>query len=410
MSQFQNTDLLVNPPGPVLSVVDHKEQKQKNRKGNYSARIVPAEKAENIWSFFESNGALTAFQRWDWINDVDTHIARAANMTSVFVEVTEADSAQPAMLLAFVLRRHLGMRTIGWLERSVCDYAAPLMVAGMMVSPEQSLDIWRAVRAILPKADVIDISQIPADVANLPNPLALVPHSKRMALEAFGIDLAGDPATLLSRLLTTSQVRDLRMKQRRLARQGLVKFTQAQTEAEIAELHAVMCEQRRRRFEKLGRFNLLSRPEVSAFYLSAAQRGLRTGPARLFGLSVDGEWAATAFALVHGKIVHEVVITINDKWFNCSPGLLIVAEQIHWARSQDFVYFDLSVGNLAYKSSLGARKRELYRLLEARTLSGMLYLYLISATIALHRWLLQRPRLFECLQSVRKHIRQICRL
>lgn len=361
-----------------------------------------------LWARFEREGASTAYQRRDWMTCMHEHLAGPAGATPLFVEVMDA-GGRSLMLMAFALTRRFGISVLSGFDLGVCDYTAPLLAPGIEVSPDMARRVWAAVRTVLPHADVVDLRQIPLDVGGVPNPFALLPQCSPMDLQAFGMALDGDIETLVLRLMGVKPHREMLRRRRRLERHGDVRFVEARTEAELSTMFAVMCEQRRRRFQKLGRFDLLSRPEVEAFYREAAVRSLRgEGPVRVCGLAVGDQWVATAYMLVHARMVHGIILGIGDEsWNKCGPGVLMATTLMEWSLGQGCTYFDMTVGNLPYKAALGANPRNLYRILEARSRRGAWALRATLGAAALMSWIRSRPKLFGTVRTVRQRMRRL---
>lgn len=355
------------------------------------------------------SGTLTAYQRFDWIDLVLAHLAGSAQAEPIFVAVAEEGSGRVVALAPLVRLRRFGLRVLTWMDLGVCDYAAPVAAAGAVFDPDEAVALWAAVRAVLPPADLIQIERIPAHVDGVPNPLAGLPQARPMAMQASGVAIEGDPSTLLSRLCRPSTLKDLGKQRRRLERAGTVRFTRATTPAEIDDLFEALVEQRRTRFAAMGRFDLLARPEVQAFYRDAAQAGLTGGAARLLGLSLDGQWIAAAYCLVHHGCFHGILLTTvsDERWRNASPGAQIVTECLRWARAEGLHYFDFTVGNHPYKHDFGVEIRELKSLRIALTLRGYCAATLAILAEALMRRLDEHPAIRARLQRIRRRIRKL---
>ena len=362
-----------------------------------------------VWTRLETEGCSTVYQRLDWLACVCEHLAGPARVTPLFVEVFDAATDETVLLLPLAATRRFGVAVVGWLDLGVCDYAAPLMAPGAVLSAEEAEQAWTAVLASLPGTDLVDLRQIPLEVAGVANPLASLRHCRPMGMQAFGLALEGDPKTLMRRLMGGKAHRDLVRRQSRMAERGPMSMVEAATEAEVATLFATMLDQRRRRFQKLGRFDLLSRPEVQAFYRDAALRSLRAGgPARLFGIRVGDQWVATAYMLVHAGAVHGIILSIGgEEWNHCAPGMIMAARVMEWSLQQGHVYFDMTVGNLPYKSDLGAQARMLHRHIEALTVLGGIGLRAITATSIVVAWVQRRPKLFRLIRTARQRMRRL---
>ncbi|GJE19044.1 GNAT family N-acetyltransferase [Methylobacterium marchantiae] len=375
--------------------------------GGYSARLhTDLATVSRLWIRLESDGTATAYQRLDWVTAIVERLSAASKAEPVIVELADA-SGRPVMLVPLARLRHRGYRVITWLDLGVCDYAAPILAPGIDLTADDMVLAWTAIRKVLPRADLIQISRIPDDVHGRPNPIATLPGCRRMDMQASGVDIDGDAETLLSRLCRPSTLKDMAKLRRRLERIGEVTFVEARHAGEIDCIFDALVDQRRTRFAEIGRFNLLSRPDVEAFYREAAHQGLIGGPVRLFGLAVNGEWIAAAFGLVHAGTFHGILLTMaGEAWRNTSPGLHIVAETLRWARAEGLNYFDFTVGVMPYKSDFGVQTRDLSELAEVATLRGYLVKQSLHGAEAAKLWLRNHPEWYTRAQNARRWLRR----
>lgn len=367
------------------------------------------DEAAPVWTWLQTRGHLTAYQRLDWSASIARHLAIASSRQLLFVEIVDQRRGETVLLLPLVLQRRFGVTIVGWLDFGVCDYAAPVVGPDVDLSAEEVAEVWGLVLSLLPAVDLIDIRQIPAQVDGVPNPLVLLPHCRETTLEAFGVALDGDPATQLRRLLGPKNHRHFNRQIGRLAERGAVRLVEPVSEADVEALFATMVEQRRQRFRDIGRFEILNIPAVEAFYRDMALRSLRDGgPARLFAIAVGDEIVATTYMLVHGGSMHGIILSIGGaEWSPFSPGYVIAVKMIEWAAARRLTYFDMTVGSLSYKSRLGGKARALHRLLEPRSRVGRWAASALSASAHGSAWLQDHPRLFQSLRAARQRIRRL---
>ena len=362
-----------------------------------------------VWTRLQTKGHLTAYQRLDWLASIDMHLARSSGRQLLFVEIVDQRCGETILLLPLATRRRFGVTVVGWLDFGVCDYAAPVVGPDVDLSAEEAAEVWALVLSLLPAVDLIDIRQIPAQVDGVANPLVLLPHCQETALEAFGMALDGDPATQMRRLLGAKNHRHVNRQIGKLAERGTVRLVEPASAADVETLFATMIEQRRQRFRDIGRFEILNIPAVEAFYRDMALRSLRDGgPAKLFGIAVGDEIVATTYMLIHGSSMHGIILSIGGpQWSAFSPGYVIAAKMIEWAAAHGLAYFDMTVGNLSYKSRLGGKARALHRLLEPRSRVGRWAACVLLASAQGKAWLEDRPRLYETLRTMRQRVRRL---
>ncbi len=357
----------------------------------------------------QREGACTAYQRLEWVESLEACLLGSSDAIPLVVELAQA--GRPLMLLPLALRQRRGHRIVEWLDLGVCDYAAPVLSAGVAFSVVGMERAWAAILAALPPADLVRITRIPSEVFGRLNPLALLPGAKPIALHSSGFALEGDPATLLKRVCQGSTYSEVARRSRRLQKAGAVRFVVAETVAEVDAIFDALVRQRRARFREMGRFDLLGRPEVAAFYRDAAKRNLANGFVRVFGLSVDGEWIATAYGLVHGGAFHGILIAMaGEQWRSHAPGILVATEIMVWARSEGLDYFDFTIGDLPYKHGFRPVQRTLYEIVTPRTLRGRVVMIAARSRSGTKAWLQRYPAAFERLRALRRRWRRLSKV
>lgn len=353
-----------------------------------------------LWERLQRGGVSTVYQQISWARAVARHLLAPAKAELALMEIVDETLGEPIMLLPLVRKRARFHSTIEFLDLGVCDYAAPLVAPGVVLSPAETAAVWSAVRSALPKSDFIHIRHLAHRVGGEPNPLAGLASARRMEMQAFGVAIDGDPATVMKRTCSASILRDLRKAGRRMADEGEVRFVVASTVEESEELFATILRQRLERFGELGRFDLLNRPEVRAFYRDASSIADPSGPVRMFGIKVGEEWIASAYGLVHDGAFHGTLLAMaGQNWRRCSPGLTIVSEIMVWARSEGLTYLDFTVGDMPYKASFGVEARDLFEIVESLTLRGRIVTDFDRGRSHLKLWTSRHPRLFETLRK-----------
>jgi CelD/BcsL family acetyltransferase involved in cellulose biosynthesis len=385
------------------------------RQGKRGSRMFEARlhsglsSAKPAWHSLERQGRCTAFQRFDWVNTIVRYLMRPDTEKVIVVEIFDAATRQPAMLLPLIYRRCPGYRVIQWLNCDVCDYSAPVFTADLDWGAADATAAWDAALKVLPRADILYVDGMPHDVGGTANPLVNLPRVRLSALTTCGFSIDGNPRDVLERCCSASFVRRYRRSVPRLERRGEVRLVGMQTDAEVDAVFSVLLEQRTARFRKLGRFDLLSRPAVAAFYRDAALQGLKGGPVRLHGLRVGDEWVGAAYGLVYGNSYQGLIMTIADEapWRHASLGIQVHARLVEWARGRGLTYFDMSVGTSAYKDESGGQRRPLFAIDEALTLRGHLILLGLRSGTAFKAWLENKPWIFERLRATRQHLRRL---
>ena len=340
--------------------------------GAYVARLHTSLAAvKPLWRRLETDGVCTGHQHFAWAEGIVEKLV-PPNAELAIVEVRDAATGEPVMLLPLMRRRAFQHWVIEWLSCGVCDYAAPLLADATPWTTQSAEAVWAAVLSVLPPADRVHITGIPKQIGGVANPLALLSQARDSIHSHYGIAMDGDAETVVKRICRPSFVKALNKDLRRLDRNGGLALVEADTPALVDSIFGKLVEMRLSRFRELGRFDLLARPPVADFYRSAAHRGLKDGSVRIFGLRSGDVMVAVQYLAVHLGTLHALLVAIDQGAVpNVSPGLCIMGELMKWGRGAGFDYFDLSVGNQSYKEHMGAVKSVLSELCYGMTLKGV---------------------------------------
>lgn len=374
----------------------------------YTARLhTSLEAVRPLWLRFQTDGVCTAHQRFAWVEGIVARLM-PAGAEPLIVEVNNAVTGAPLMLVPLMLRPALCHRVIEWLSCGVCDYSAPLLIDASGWTAQSAQAAWAAVRSVLPPADRVNILGIPRRIDGVANPLALLASTRDSLQTTFGLAIDGEPETVLKRLCKPSFVKEFGKDWRRLERLGGVELVEAGTKAEVEQIFGELIRMRLSRFRELGRFDLLTQEAVVDFYRNAALQGLSDGSVRLFGLRVGDALIAVQYAVVHQGTVHALLIAMDQSVVpNVSPGLLIMGRLIGWARERRFDYFDLSVGDQSYKERMGAKASVLAELRQGLTMRGRVASTAIELRNRTEGFVRSNPRLRTAAQGMMRGLRRL---
>ncbi|MGX5827955.1 GNAT family N-acetyltransferase [Mesorhizobium sp. 43Arga] len=361
-----------------------------------------------LWLHLEATGLCTGHQGFAWVEGIANRLMPKSAQVLV-VEVNDAATGAPVMLLPLMRRRALGHNVIEWLSCGVCDYSAPLLADARPWTTQSADAAWAAVRAVLPPTDRFHIAGIPREIHGVANPLALLSLARDSIQIASGLVMNGDPETLIKRICKSSFAKNFHKHCRRFEQMmGKLDLVEADTPDMVEAHFARLLELRLNRFRELGRFDLLTQAPVVDFYRSAALQGLSDGSVRLFGLRVGETYLAVMYVLVMKGTLHALLLGIDkDAVANASPGLTTIGKLMMWGVTQGLGYFDLSVGSQGYKQHIGASSAVLAELCEAVTLKGRgstAYIRLRGKTELFVR---SRPGLYKAVQGVMRRFRRL---
>jgi CelD/BcsL family acetyltransferase involved in cellulose biosynthesis len=314
--------------------------------------------------------SASVFSAVDFLTALSSTLARAQGAELVLIGVSDADGA-PVALFPFTSRRIDRLRHIEGLGLGVADYYAPVLLRDA-----DQAELWQAVRAALPAADILRLVKVPdGSLYGQTHGLEHAGFLAPMGLAATTLPLLEDGRPIDP--TTFGAAKDVRRKQKKLAALGPVDFALAITAAEKTELFEALLRFRNERFVKLGRRDKLNERGVPAFY----RQLLEQGTAEIYGLRVAGEIVAVVYGFAHTGVFTVIIptMTTDPKFEPGSPGLVSLYLSIEDRIARGDRVFDLSVGALHYKTRFGAQKHELLELVEARSLAGLPTMLMIKA-------------------------------
>ncbi|MBZ9797582.1 GNAT family N-acetyltransferase [Mesorhizobium sp. ES1-4] len=375
---------------------------------HYTARLHTSfDTIRQLWLRLEETGLCTGHQGLAWVEGIASRLMpKTADL--LIVEVNDAATGAPVMLLPLMRRRALGHYVIEWLSCGVCDYSAPLLADARPWTTRSADAAWAAVRAVLPPADRIHVAGIPQRIHGVANPLALLSAAGDSIQIHSGLVMDGEPETLIKRICKSSFAKNFNRHCRRFEQLGGLALVEAETPEMIEEQFGRLLDLRLNRFRELGRFDLLTQAPVVDFYRNAALQGLSDGSVRLFGLRAGQAYLAVMYLLVMKGTLHALLLGIDQEAVaNVAPGLTMIGKLMIWGREQGLGYFDLSVGGQGYKQHIGASSYVLAELCEPITLKGRgstAYIRLRGKTELFVR---SRTRLYKAVQGVMRRLRRL---
>ncbi|WP_250889077.1 GNAT family N-acetyltransferase [Mesorhizobium sp. dw_380] len=374
----------------------------------YTARLHTSfDTVRPPWQRIEANGLCTGHQRLAWVEGIARRLM-PENADLLIVEVDDAATGAPAMLLPLMRRRALGHYVVEWLSRGVCDYSAPLLADARPWTRQSADAAWAAVCAVLPPTDRVHIVGIPQQIHGVANPLALLSVVRDSIQIASGLAMDGEPETLIKRICKSSFAKNFHKHCRRFEQLGKLDLVEADTPALVEAHFATLLELRLNRFRELGRFDLLTQALVVDFYRNAALQGLSDGSVRLFGLRAGQAYLAVIYVVIMKGTLHALLLGIDqDAVPNVSPGLTTIGKLMMWARAQGLDYFDLSVGSQGYKQHIGASSAVLGELCQAITLRGTGATAYIKLRAKTEVFVRSRPGLYKAVHNVMCRLRRL---
>ncbi len=298
----------------------------------------------------------------------------ANRLAEPVVALVRAADGRPVALFPMMRSRRHGLTWLRTDERPI-DYCSPI-IDPSIASAELSA-IIRAVLAAVPGVDLLYCNRVPDRFGHQPNPLVDLPNAARLRLSAWMLELAGRTPADLAAARHSNFHGNLRRSTQKLAKSHRRVFSIAEgsdiSESDLSAFRAM----RIASTADKGRSNIIEEPDWTSFYLGLIHAdGLMCKP-WLARLEADGEPIAFLFGFSDGqRAVAIMPASLLGPWKPYAPGLQLFSEVMLHFQAAGFAWFDLSIGDMAYKRRFGCEEVGLYDALFPRSLLGHAY-YLI---------------------------------
>lgn len=353
---------------------------------------------ERLWRGFEARAVHTPYQRYDWA--AAFHAAHASDGGRLLGVVLGAGE----VLLPLRLRRGAAGTVAEIPGGKHANFQHPLVLRGARVD-------GAAARRALAEAgralglDAVAFRNMPALWDGTPNPL-LPPGAGRGASDAYTLGLDGLPETVVQGAFGRETRRKLRRKMRMLWELGPLDFAQASRTIEAEEILDAFFVQKAARMRELGLPDAFAAPETRDFLRRACTAGLPEGrPAvELYALRAGDRilatfgGAATADRLCGMFNSHDP----DPGLARCSPGEVLLWCLVRQQCERGRRWFDLGVGEAAYKAQLCDGVEALYEAVLPLSARGAVYAGAASAVVALKRAVKRSPAAWRVASALRR--------
>lgn len=360
------------------------------------AQLWTAASGDFVMTPFQSRGFLKAF-----------YGNMPSDCSPVLVSATEAASGRLAMVLPLIKRETAMMRYIEAADLDLADYVAPAMAEWFDPDAQEIASIWKRLREVLPKADILTLKKIPGQLpGGRTNPLTLLPDTVPMGTVTKTISLLDVDRE--DHYLRSGIYKDGMRKLRRLQKLGKVEFRMAATADEAADMFAHLLRQRIARFEALERFDPLNEPWVEAFYRERAMEGTVSGETLIGGLYLDDQCIGTDLGFVNGDTHIRIATALESgELERYSPGTIAFMLVLDETRARGIGYYDLGIGELGYKSRFTGPTMQVYERHEALSQRGQFAVLQTWARRMIRHGVKNYPQLRGPAEKVRRRLRQL---
>ncbi|MBD8892885.1 GNAT family N-acetyltransferase [Roseibium litorale] len=263
------------------------------------------------------------------------------------------------MLLPIHIQRRGPLKVASFPDLGLADQGGPVIARATDLTDTEMDALWHSFKGSLTNVDLITFKNIVPVLGPQLNPL-------------YRLDCAEDDQTMLMLVMAEDGeqevwrrrpvFKEVRQKGKKLTAEG-VTFTEARTADERAEVLAFIREQRRLRFQAMGRTNSLEFPGRIGFYQDIADLEYENRNAVFLSLRTETEIVAAIMAFVTPDMINGVLIGMGgEKWHRMSPGVVLFAQAIEWAKENGLKQFSFGTGMQGYKQRFGPQEVPLKRI------------------------------------------------
>ncbi len=300
-------------------------------------------------------------------------------------------NAKPLLFLPLSIEKSYGAQLAGFIGHSQTNFGLPIFQGEQSID-EQSLRLIFKEIAVLASIDIFYLDKIPQVWLGHPNPLAMLPHQK-CADRAFMHELSTNAEETLRSMRSSSHLKQLRSKERKLGEMGQLEIGEALQAGERAEALNTFLTQKSQWCASNGLHDVFSEENTKLF-----MRGLLSQQSlfRLFTLRFNSTIRAVFLTLQQKNLMCGWANSYNtDETAQCSPGDLLLQHVIAIAAKEGIKHFDLGTGDASYKMRWLHQEIPLVTAIMACSTRGKQRIMLIKAVAALKARLKRWPSLYK---------------
>jgi CelD/BcsL family acetyltransferase involved in cellulose biosynthesis len=361
---------------------------------------------EQDWRAFEAHADGTVFQNFDWLACWQRHIG-VRDGTKPAIVVGRA-AGHVLFILPLAVHASRLVRELVWLGSDLCDYNAPLIIAGFSerIGSAGFVPLWESIVAALrshPRltCDLINLTKMPKMIGAQANPMLALPVTTNPS-GAYLTHLTGDWDTFYAAKRSSATRRRDRTKRKKLGELGEVKLVNpASDEETLAALDTLMA-QKGRAFARMGVANLFARPGHAEFYRALVTDAATRHLVHISRLDVGATAAAINLGLTYRDCYYHLLASYDEgEVSRFGPGAAHLHDLMRVAIERGFSIFDFTIGDERYKRDWCDTELKLYDYVAATNWRGALTVAPVLAAKGLKRWIKQTPVLWSAATKVR---------
>jgi CelD/BcsL family acetyltransferase involved in cellulose biosynthesis len=358
---------------------------------------------ENIWSDFEKNALMTAFQCYSWLSHwYDTVGNPIHNILPQIVIVKNGEEVMAIFPLG--LRVVYGIKMLEWLGGIHADYMAPIVGSDWDIAEEEFKVLWSNIRTKISPHDAVNFERQPNKIESIINPILKL-HNAQSSDISSNISLNGNWHDYYKNQINKKIRADSRRNMRRLSEIGEVCFNIGDSEAIEKLIISKMVIQKRQRYTDTGARDLLSVREHREFYEKLPSISKTNG----FDLHCSSLTVGDTIIACHVGIIHRdrflYLMPSHDAngWLRYSPGRLLLEYLIEWSFSTNLKYFDFTIGGENYKKIWCNDDEFIYQSLSSNNLKGTVFLLVQKIKLKI----INRPIVLRIIRKIRSSVNKL---
>jgi CelD/BcsL family acetyltransferase involved in cellulose biosynthesis len=362
------------------------------------------EELEQVWSRFERRAHATFYQSWLWCRAWMETIGKARGVIPRIIVASDGRN-DVAFILPLQIRSHSGLKVLEWLGTPHNTYGHGLFEPAFLPPAQDWFrNNWARIVKLAGPVDAILLSEMPASLANHAHPmrglfnLAGPNRSYRMAL-------APEYDSLLENKRSAETRRLYRKRERAIAAQGELTFGLPQDKAGLHATLAIMFAQQESRLAEHGVHGVFGRTERDFIYRLADLQDASNPVLLPYTLKFRGEIQAVMLGGVYGNTYWALISSLSATDLRkYSPGDLALRRTIEASCTAGLTSFDFATGDTGYKLHWADEAVELYALLAAVNLRGLIWAASMGAGMTLKRLIKQWPTSRHLFGGLRKAV------
>ena len=307
--------------------------------------------ARSRWQALASGPNVLPFQRTSWLDAWYGHCAEPGT-EPLLVFVTDPLTGQDILGLPLVMFREGMKRVISFADRGLTDYNAPALGSSYVETIKQQ-EIWAAIRAALPAADLVRLEKMPTRIDDRGNPLAALPGATASTLIGNILHVPGTWDEWRQGLERTFR-KELERSGRVFDKHPGAAFRRYDSGPEAERVYEALTRLQRERIAELKLPYILDDEPARGFYGALVRDGLRDGTAVLTALTIGDEVVAALLGITDGHhYAMTRLATPGPQWKNFSPGRMVIERTMKMLHAEGFRAFDFTIGDYSYKRRIG---------------------------------------------------------